>query len=73
MRNEPSMSNAPCAEIGGHATARSASNSIRVPPAATITSGPKFSSRTTPTDTSTPGRAMACTLTAGPSLSVIDR
>ncbi len=58
---------------GGQATARSASSSTSVPPAATITSGPKLSSRTTPTEISTPGAAIASTLTPGPNASAIRR
>ena len=48
-------------DTGGHAITRSASSSTSVPPAATTTSGPNASSRTNPTDTSTPGAAIADT------------
>jgi hypothetical protein len=46
---------------------RSRSSSTSTPPAATITSGPNWGSRTTPRASSTPGGAMAATSMAGPS------
>ena len=53
-RSPATISRAVSRSTGGSATARSATSSTRIPPAATTTSGPSSGSRTIPSATSTP-------------------